>query len=107
MKEYSDFSTRGKSELTTDLDNKTSGLDKNYATQYSYAKLETFNLFIPRFMGGGTVEELGLWSFDGSSTEQAAGELDVLLNKLLRIGEIKLLLKRLRISVLLFSFYFF
>ncbi|MBT4869366.1 MAG: YfhO family protein, partial [Polaribacter sp.] len=30
----------------------------SYITEYSYAKLETFNLFIPRFMGGGTVEEL-------------------------------------------------
>ena len=63
MKEYTDFSTRGKSELTINADGskkqETQGLDKSYITQYSYAKLETFNLFIPRFMGGGTVEELG------------------------------------------------
>ena len=63
MKEYSDFSTRGKSELTINIDGSHKeaaiGLDKSYITQYSYAKLETFNLFIPRFMGGGTVEELG------------------------------------------------
>ncbi len=63
MKEYADHSTRGKSELTINADGSTKkatkGLDKAYITQYSYSKLETFNLFVPRFMGGGTVEELG------------------------------------------------
>lgn len=63
MKEYADYSTRGKSELTINPDGSpkeaTKGLDKAYITQYSYAKLETFNLFVPRFMGGGTTEELG------------------------------------------------
>jgi len=63
MKEYSDHSTRGKSELTINPDGTpkkaTKGLDKAYITQYSYSKLETFNLFVPRFMGGGTVEKLG------------------------------------------------
>lgn len=62
MKEYADKSTRGKSELTIAIDGSqkeaTKGLDKAYITEYSYAKLETFNLFIPRFMGGGTLEEL-------------------------------------------------
>lgn len=62
-KEYAAFSTRGTSELTINPDGTpkeavTSGLDKDYITQYSYAKLETFNLFVPRFMGGGTVETL-------------------------------------------------
>jgi len=62
MKEYADYSTRGKSELTINPDGSkkeaTVGLDKDYITQYSYAKLETFNLFVPRYMGGGTVEKL-------------------------------------------------
>ncbi|MEE9407632.1 MAG: YfhO family protein [Polaribacter sp.] len=62
MKEYADASTRGQSELTINPNGSkkeaTKGLDKSYITQYSYAKLETFNLFIPRFMGGGTVEKL-------------------------------------------------
>lgn len=65
-KEYADFSTRGKSELTITPDGKekesTNGLSKDYITQYSYAKMETFNLLIPRFMGGGTVEKLGAGS---------------------------------------------
>ena len=62
MKEYGDYSTRGKSELTITPDGSEKeaavGLDRAYITEYSYAKLETFNLFIPRFMGGGTVEKL-------------------------------------------------
>ena len=62
MKEYGDYSTRGKSELTITPDGSVKeaavGLDKAYITEYSYAKLETFNLFIPRFIGGGTVEKL-------------------------------------------------
>ncbi|TXD48733.1 YfhO family protein [Polaribacter sp. IC073] len=78
MKEYADHSTRGKSELTINLDGSTKeitkGLDKAYITQYSYAKLETFNLFIPRFMGGGTVEELGEDSNFYKFIEEKAGK---------------------------------
>ncbi|MCG2418969.1 YfhO family protein [Aequorivita sp. F47161] len=59
-KEYADTSTRGKTELTinadnTPKDNKT-GLDFDYITEYSYGRLESFNLFIPRFMGGSSTE---------------------------------------------------
>ena len=63
MKEYADASTRGKTELTIEPDGSvkkvTEGLSKDYITEYSYGLTETFNLFIPRFMGGGTVEALG------------------------------------------------
>ncbi|MCB0457226.1 MAG: YfhO family protein [Flavobacteriaceae bacterium] len=59
-KEYADLSTRGKSELsiTPDGSPKVSkeGLDYEYITEYSYGIAESFNLFIPRFMGGGTSE---------------------------------------------------
>ncbi|WP_248723016.1 YfhO family protein [Seonamhaeicola sp. ML3] len=61
--EYVKESTRGKSELTINPDGSpkevTYGLDRDYITQFSYGKLETFNLFIPRFMGGGNFEHLG------------------------------------------------
>lgn len=61
--EYVKESTRGKSSLTINPDGSlkevTSGLDPSYITQYSYGFVETFNLFIPRFMGGGTVEDVG------------------------------------------------
>ena len=78
MKEYADFSTRGKSELTIKPDGSkkeaAKGLDKSYITEYSYAKLETFNLFIPRFMGGGTMEELGSNSDFYKLIEEKAGK---------------------------------
>lgn len=61
--EYVKESTRGKSELTINPDGSskeiTNGLDKEYITEYSYGITETFNLFIPRFMGGGSYEDVG------------------------------------------------
>ena len=63
-KEYVSHSTRGKSELTINPDGSpkeaSNGLSKEYITTYSYGILETFNLFIPRFMGGGNYENVGL-----------------------------------------------
>ena len=63
-KEYVAHSTRGKSDLTINEDGspkkQTNGLAKEYITAYSYGKLETFNLFIPRFMGGASVENVGM-----------------------------------------------
>ncbi|MBE7632766.1 YfhO family protein [Tenacibaculum finnmarkense genomovar ulcerans] len=77
MKQYGDFSTRGKSELTINPDGspkeKSTGLDKSYITEYSYGIFETFNLIIPRFMGGGTVEELGENSEFYQTLEKNAG----------------------------------
>lgn len=62
-KEYAKYSTRGKSELTITPDGKekqpTQGLSKEYITEYSYGLAETFNLFIPSFMGGGSHENIG------------------------------------------------
>ncbi|TMM31980.1 hypothetical protein FDT66_00510 [Polaribacter aestuariivivens] len=78
MKQYSEVSTRGKSELTITPNGTkkeaTKGLDKAYITEYSYAKLETFNLFIPRFMGGGTVEKLSENSNFHQFIEEKAGK---------------------------------
>ena len=61
-KEYSEFSTRSKSDITINADGSAkeslSGLDKEYITEYSYGILESFNLIFPRFMGGGSSERI-------------------------------------------------
>jgi len=59
--EYTAFSTRGDNGLTIGPDGNqkpASGLDYEYITEYSYGIAETFNLFIPRFMGGSSSEKL-------------------------------------------------
>ena len=62
-REYAKESTRGNSELTITPEGKpkeaAKGLSPEYITEYSYGILETMNLFIPRFMGGGNAENLG------------------------------------------------
>ena len=61
--EYVKESARGQSDLTINPDGSpkegTSGLSKDYITEYSYGILETFNLYIPKFMGGGNYEDVG------------------------------------------------
>ncbi len=52
--EYSAQSMRGKSELVKDGDIQTSGLDKDYATQWSYGIGESWSLLIPNAKGGGS-----------------------------------------------------
>ena len=62
-KEYADWSTRGKSELTINPDGSvkenTGGLSKEYITQWSYGISESLNLFVPRLFGGASQENLG------------------------------------------------
>ena len=58
--EYGKYTTRGVSDLTinenkqSNESNKTGGLDRDYATRWSYGIDESFNLFIPNFKGGAT-----------------------------------------------------
>jgi hypothetical protein len=56
--EYSKYSIRGASELSSEKENRTSGLDKDYATAWSYGKLETLTFLIPNLYGGSSGGEL-------------------------------------------------
>jgi len=62
--EYGKYSIRGKSELTKNTkgesneDNSSSGLDKDYALQWSNGVAEPFTLLIPNFYGGSSSGEL-------------------------------------------------
>ncbi|MED5354866.1 MAG: YfhO family protein [Bacteroidota bacterium] len=63
--EYANESTRGNvSELTINSDGSskelTTGLDREYITQWSYGVFESLNLFIPMIMGGGSSEDVGI-----------------------------------------------
>lgn len=61
--EYTNFSMRGKSELTFNPDGSknvtTSSMTNDYITEYSYGIAESFNLIAPRLFGGSTNEPLG------------------------------------------------
>lgn len=53
--EYSKYTIRGGSELTDTLGVQTAtGLDKEYATRWSYGIAETFSLLVPNIKGGAT-----------------------------------------------------
>ncbi|ARN77046.1 hypothetical protein BST97_02970 [Nonlabens spongiae] len=56
--EYTGESTRGKSPISINAQGESistdSGLDYDYITQYSYGFVETINMLIPRFVGGGS-----------------------------------------------------
>ncbi|MFN3917814.1 MAG: YfhO family protein [Flavobacteriales bacterium] len=57
--DYTPQTTRGKSDLTLTMrgessTNKTSGLDRDYITQWSYGTGETYTLLVPNAKGGGS-----------------------------------------------------
>jgi hypothetical protein len=81
-KEYTDFSMRGKSELTFNADgsknNTTASMSHDYITEYSYGIAESLNLIAPRLFGGSNTENVGkdskLYEFiinQGGSEEDA------------------------------------
>ena len=64
--EYSPYSTRGPSNISS-IQGSGSGLDKDYAFNWSQGKLETLTLLVPYLYGGGSTEQLPA----DSATEQA------------------------------------
>jgi hypothetical protein len=57
--EYGKYTIRGPSELTSDAEIRTSGLDIDYATQWSYGIAETLTLLVPDLKGGGSMRDPG------------------------------------------------
>jgi hypothetical protein len=57
--EYGKYTIRFKSELTDDQHNKTTGLDKDYVTGWSYGIGETMTLLIPNVYGGSSSAKVG------------------------------------------------
>lgn len=61
--EFTNYSIRGKSELTFKPDGKqvtsNAAMDYDYITEYSYGKAESFDLLVPRLFGGGMQEKAG------------------------------------------------
>jgi len=62
--QYTKYSTRGKSDLTTNQQSKSGGLTIDYATDWSYGVPETMTLIIPDFEGGAS-EPIGEKAVDG------------------------------------------
>ena len=81
-KEYAEHSTRSKSELTINPDGSpkeiSTGLSKAYITEYSFGLMETFDLFIPRFMGGSNNEKLDKESYTYRYLKDKAGRKQAL-----------------------------
>ncbi len=58
--ESTSYTTRGQSDLSDETGDQTKGLDKSYIlNDYSYGIAETMNLFIPNFLGGASIGEVG------------------------------------------------
>lgn len=80
IQDYSEDSMRGGSELARAEGKQSTGLDKAYATEWSYGRMETLDLFIPNLMGGSSS---GGFSADGpvaeSLTKYGAREMAVQL----------------------------
>lgn len=58
LKEYSDYSTRGKSEITLEDKDKEEGLTRDYVFQYSQGTWENLSFIVPNVMGGASAGKL-------------------------------------------------
>ena len=81
--EYSKYSTRGPSELSSKSKNGGSeGLDRDYVFNWSYGVLESFTFLIPNFSGGASQQSLAVDSHLGKALSQNGVSRDQLSNQL-------------------------
>ncbi len=66
--QYGKYTMRGKSVLTKEKDNRSSGLSRNYITAWSYGIGETWSLMIPDVKGGAS----GYIGFDNKALDKAS-----------------------------------
>lgn len=71
--EYIPYSQRGPSELSTAKEDRSSGLDRSYATAWSYGIDETITLLIPNAKGGSSSSALGEDSESYKAVERIFG----------------------------------
>ncbi len=60
--EYSPYTIRGKSELSTNTQSTSGGLDRDYAFAWSNGIAESLTFFVPYFQGGASGENVGMKS---------------------------------------------
>ncbi|MBB6461219.1 glycosyltransferase family protein [Flammeovirga kamogawensis] len=77
-KEYSEYSIRGKKELTPlpgqESNHTEEGLDKDYAFSWSEGKMESLTLIAPNFYGGSSQENISKDGPMAAQLEKAAGK---------------------------------
>ena len=81
--EYSKYSTRGPSELSSNAESRgNSGLDKDYVFNWSYGIMESFTFLIPNFSGGASQQTLATDSHLGKALSQNGMTRDQVSNQL-------------------------
>jgi hypothetical protein len=60
--EYSPYTIRGKSELASNTQSTSGGLDRDYAFRWSNGVMESFTFMVPYFYGGASGENVGMKS---------------------------------------------
>ncbi|MEM7298943.1 MAG: YfhO family protein, partial [Bacteroidota bacterium] len=78
--EYSPYTIRGKSELTSNNQSTSGGLDRDYAFAWSNGVAESFTFMIPYFYGGASQEDVGMKSNFAEDLRKAGADRNQIRN---------------------------